>query len=110
MDTENLGFPDNVFDTIVTVCVFCSVENPIQGLKELKRVLKTDGKILMFEHVLSKNLIFSLILKSMSLLTTRISGTHLDRNTVENLKKSGFTLKSEHNIYLDIVKAIAGHK
>ena len=110
MNTENLGFPDDVFDTILTVCVFCTVEQPVQGLKELKRVLKPDGKILMFEHVLSANPVFGMILKLNSLITTRISGTHLDRDTLGNLQKAGFSIKSEQNIYLDIVKAIAGHK
>ena len=64
----------------------------------------------MFEHVLSKNPVFGLILKSMSQITTRISGTHLDRNTVGNVKKAGLAVDYERNIYLDIVKAIAAHK
>lgn len=110
MNVENLGFPDNSFDTILTVCVFCSVANPVRGLKELWRVLKPDGKILMFEHVLSKNRVYGLILKMMSLITTRLSGTHLDRDTVGNLRKAGFKIESERNIYLDIVKAVAGRR
>jgi len=110
MNTESLAFPDNTFDTILTVCTFCSVEHPDQGLKELRRVLTPGGKILMFEHVLSRNPVFALILKSMSFITARLSGTHLDRDTVGNLKKAGFAVDSERNVYLDIVKAIAGHK
>ncbi|MFQ5672330.1 MAG: class I SAM-dependent methyltransferase [Nitrospinales bacterium] len=110
MDTEILAFPDNTFDTILTVCTFCSVEHPVLGLRELRRVLTPGGHILMFEHVLSRNPVFALILKSMSLVTTRLSGTHLDRDTAGNLKKAGFTIHSERNVYLDIVKAIAGHK
>jgi ubiquinone/menaquinone biosynthesis C-methylase UbiE len=105
MNVETLGFPDYTFDSIVTVCVFCTVKNPIEGFKELSRVLKPKGKIYSFEHVLSKNPIFSLILKNMNMLSTRLSGTRLDRVTASNINKAGLRIESETNIYQDIVKA-----
>jgi len=108
MNSESLAFPDNTFDTIVTVCVFCTVAHPVQGLKECGRVLKPGGKLLMFEHVMSKNLVYGLSLKFMSLFTGAIEGTRLDRDTVENVRKAGFRVKSEQNVYLDIVKTIEG--
>jgi len=110
MNAESLAFPDNTFDTVATVCVFCTVAHPVAGLKECRRVLKPGGKLLMFEHVMSKNLIYGLSLKFMSLFTTALEGTHLDRNTVENVRKAGFTVQKEKNVYLDIVKTIEGVK
>jgi ubiquinone/menaquinone biosynthesis C-methylase UbiE len=53
MDTQDLKFPDNSFDTIVTSCVFCSVPDPVKGLKEIRRVCKPGGKVVMLEHVRS---------------------------------------------------------
>jgi len=110
MNAEALAFPDNTFDTVVTVCVFCTVPHPVAGLKECRRVLKPGGKLLMFEHVMSKNLIYGLSLKFMSIFTTALEGTHLDRNTVENVREAGFNFISEKNVYLDIVKTIEGNK
>lgn len=110
MNAESLAFPDNTFDTVVSVCVFCTVPHPVAGLKECRRVLKPGGKLLMFEHVMSKNLIYGLSLKFMSIFTTALEGTYLDRDTVENVRKAGFNIKSEKNVYLDIVKAIDGVK
>src|SRR5882757_5455489 len=49
MDVCDLKFPDATFDTVITVCTFCSVPKPIVGLRELYRVLKPDGQLLMFE-------------------------------------------------------------
>lgn len=110
MNVESLGFPDNSFDSVLTVCVFCTVENPVQGLEELRRVLKPDGKLFMFEHVISKNPVYALSLKWFSLFTTMLSGTHLDRDTVANLGKAGFEIESNRNVYLDIVKTLIAHK
>lgn len=55
MDVERLDFADDSFDTVVATCVFCSVPNPIQGLKEVRRVTKPSGKIILLEHMRSGN-------------------------------------------------------
>jgi len=106
MDAHQLAFADNSFDTVVAVCVFCTVTDPVQGLKEIKRVLKPNGKLIMFEHVMSRNPVYGLILRIMSIFTVAIEGTHLDRDTVDNIHKAGFTVEKEQNAYLDIVKAL----
>lgn len=106
MDAQTTAFRTDTFDTVVTVCVLCTVKQPVDCLTELKRVLKPDGELVMFEHVLSKNPIYGLILKSASLITERLEGTYLDRDTVSNVEKAGFKIHSHKNIYLDIVKAL----
>ena len=50
MDAENLKFPDNTFDTIVDTFGLCSFENPDKVLKEMQRVCKKNGQILLLEH------------------------------------------------------------
>ncbi len=106
MDAQATAFQDNTFDTILTVCVLCSVNQPTICLKELKRVLKPDGELVMFEHVLSKNPGYALILKFMSHVTEYLEGTYLDRDTVGNAERAGFKIHSHKNVYLDIVKAL----
>ncbi len=101
MDAQATAFQDNTFDTILTVCVLCRI-----CLKELKRVLKPDGELVMFEHVLSKNPVYALILKFMSHVTEYLEGTYLDRDTVGNAERAGFKIHSHKNVYLDIVKAL----
>lgn len=55
-DAGNLqSFPDNSFDTIVDTFGLCSFDDPIAVLKELQRVCKPEGKILLLEHGRSKS-------------------------------------------------------
>ncbi|KAL3799422.1 hypothetical protein HJC23_013877 [Cyclotella cryptica] len=48
-------FPDNSFDTVVDTFGLCSFDDPVAVLKELQRVCKPDGKILLLEHGRSKS-------------------------------------------------------
>lgn len=109
MDVCQLEFADNTFDTVATVCTFCSVPRPIIGLRELYRVLRPGGQILMFEHVRSNIGPFGILLDVMTPLS-RLVGPELNRNTVVNMQKAGFRLRREENVYLDIIKIIEGVK
>ena len=109
MDVQDLPFPDATFDTIATVCTFCSVPSPVVGLRELHRVLRPGGQILMFEHVRSKIGPFGIFLDLMTPLSRRV-GPELNRDTVGNVQKAGFRLRREENVYLDIVKMIEAVK
>ena len=106
MDAKISAFRDHSFDSVVTVCVLCSVKHPISCLEEIKRVLKPNGKLVMVEHVLSKNPIYAIALKTMSNLTEFLEGTYLDRDTVDNAEKAGFEIVFHKNVYLDIVKGL----
>jgi len=108
-DVQRLAFGDQTFDTVLTVCTFCSIPEPLQGLHELYRVLKSGGRLLMFEHVRSKIGPFALFLDFMTYLTRKF-GPDLNRDTVGNVLQAGFQLQREENVYLDIVKAIEATK
>jgi len=49
-DAEALDFPDNSFDTVISSLSTCSFYDPIKALKEMRRVCKPDGQILLIEH------------------------------------------------------------
>jgi ubiquinone/menaquinone biosynthesis C-methylase UbiE len=50
---EALPFPDDSFDTAVATLVLCTVDDPVQALSEISRVLKPGGQLLFLEHVRS---------------------------------------------------------
>ena len=54
-DAARLPFPDNSYDTIVDTFGLCSFDDPVLVLKELQRVCKPNGKILLLEHGRTKS-------------------------------------------------------
>lgn len=108
MDAENMDFTDNSFDTVVTSCVFCSVPNPVKGLKEIRRVCKNDGKILMLEHVRSEKKVVGELMDVFNFIPLNIYGANINRETYQNLLKAGFQPENieVENVWLDIVKLI----
>jgi ubiquinone/menaquinone biosynthesis C-methylase UbiE len=105
MDVCALEFPDSTFDTVATAFTFCSVPKPVIGLRELRRVLKPDGQLIMIEHVRSAIGPLGIFMDIMTPLTSRV-GPSLNRDTVGNVQKAGFRLRRVENVYLDVVKII----
>jgi len=105
VDVHDMPFEDNSFDQVFTSCTFCSVPNPIDGLKALQRVLKPGGDLYMFEHTGSRYFPFRPMMNVMTMLTSRL-GPDMNRTTVENVKAAGYELKNVTHVYLDVVKTI----
>lgn len=88
-DVHHLPYADETFDTTVATCVFCSVADPIGGLRELGRVTKRDGRILLLEHVRPRNRLLGRLADAVTVLTRRIFGFRANRRTEENVTAAG---------------------
>lgn len=102
-DVRELGFTGSSFDSVVTSCTFCSVPDPVLGLREIRRVMKPGGRLLMFEHVRSNIFWMGPMMDALTLLSRKF-GPDLNRRTGDNIRRAGFRLTREVNVYLDIVK------
>ena len=49
-DVHNLPFQDNIFDCVIGKSTLCYWERPLEGLAEIKRVLKRGGLVIFFEQ------------------------------------------------------------
>lgn len=104
MDVQELDFPEATFDTALTSFVFCSVPDPIRGLREIRRVLRPGGQLLMLEHVLSGNPVLSRAMRIANPVVLRLMGANIHRRTRMNIEAAGFHVEEETDLWLDIVK------
>lgn len=109
-DVQGLSFMDETFDTVLSSLVFCTVSDPVKGLGELHRVLRSGGKLLMLEHVGSKRRLLRRIMDRLNPWISRYSADNINRDTVGNLRKVGFKVRQDRNLVCDVVKAIVAVK
>lgn len=91
---EDLPFEDDSYDTVVVTLVLCTVPNQAAALKEIRRVLRPDGRLLFLEHVRATND------PSLAKWQDRLEkpwrflgdGCHCNRDTIAGLKNSGFEI------------------
>jgi ubiquinone/menaquinone biosynthesis C-methylase UbiE len=50
MDAQDLAFADEEFDTVISSLSTCTFPDPVAAVREMDRVCKPDGKILLLEH------------------------------------------------------------
>jgi phosphatidylethanolamine/phosphatidyl-N-methylethanolamine N-methyltransferase len=104
MDVQNLAFPDHSFDTVLATFVFCSVPDPVQGLRELLRVCRPGGRLVMLEHMRPTNPILGALFDLLNPLVVRMMGANINRLTVENIRHAGWKIVVEENLFTDMVK------
>ncbi|NOX36787.1 MAG: methyltransferase domain-containing protein [Calditrichaeota bacterium] len=110
MDAQRLAFPDQTFDHTISTFVFCSVYEPVEGLRELYRVLKPGGTALFLEHVRPESPLPGKVFDMLNPLIVRMMGANINRRTVENIRKAGFEIEKEWNLWKDIVKFVVARK
>lgn len=91
-DVEALPFESARFDGVTATCVFCSVEDPIQGLREVRRTLKPGGEVRLLEHVRPRNPLLGKLFDWLSPLTRRLFGPEINRRTEKNVEAAGLEI------------------
>lgn len=104
---ENLPFPDAFFDTVVGTLVFCTIPDPEKALQEVRRVCKPGGKVLIFEHVRLESPFLARLQDLLTPVWKRLcDGCHLNRNTLQLVRRSGLQVKRVESFYRDLFLVI----
>jgi ubiquinone/menaquinone biosynthesis C-methylase UbiE len=106
MDVQHLDFADHSFDTVFATFVFCSVPDPVMGLRELRRVCKKEGRLLLLEHMRPGNAALGFLFDALNPMVVRMVGANINRKTIENIQQAGWQISVEENLSSDIVKWI----
>jgi ubiquinone/menaquinone biosynthesis C-methylase UbiE len=90
---ETLPFEDKSFDTVVSLAVLCTVDDPSRVLQEIRRVLRPGGRLVFLEHVRSSE-------PGLAQWQDRLErpwgwiagGCHPNRRTLEAIEGAGFAV------------------
>ncbi len=94
MDSQFLAFSDNIFDTVVCSLALCTVPNPVKSLKQMTRVLRPGGKILLLEHIKSSNRLIAWIQEKTSPRQEKRMGCSFVKRTPEAVNEAGLVTES----------------
>jgi ubiquinone/menaquinone biosynthesis C-methylase UbiE len=106
MDVQRLDFADHSFDTVFATFVFCSVPDPVMGLRELKRVCKPGGRMLLLEHMRPGNAALGYVFDILNPMVVRMMGANINRRTIDNIRTAGWQIRVEEHLSSDIVRWI----
>lgn len=111
MDAQKLEFPDATFDTVAGTCVFCSVPDAVLGLREVKRVTKPGGQVLLLQHVRSESPLVGKLMDLLNPLVVRMTGSNINRRTVEDVQQAGLAIDQVKNLGMgDVFKLIVARR
>ncbi|MEH7886739.1 class I SAM-dependent methyltransferase [Bacillus sp. JJ1609] len=108
---ESLPFNDGEFDTVVATLVLCSVQDPQTVFKEIRRVCKKGGRIVLFEHVRTESASLAVLQDVLTPAWKRLcDGCHLNRDTGRYMKESGIMVVKEKKYLKGIFVEFEGVK
>lgn len=96
---ENLPFAAETFDSALVTLVFCSVNDPLRGLQEVRRVLKPGGSLLMVEHIRARGAVAATMQNIITPINKRIAGNcHWNRDTEKTVIEASFQIEQRRDI------------
>lgn len=101
-DVQALPFRNETFDWVVGTLVFCEVPDPVAGLREIQRVLRPGGPIVMLEHVRPSGWLGQAA-DAISIISARLCGEHFNRDPEGHARAAGFEIERREWLWRDAV-------
>ncbi len=92
MNAQELQFPANSFDTVTSSLSTCTFPDPVAALREMARVCRPAGKILLFEHGRSSSGFVGRIQDQFADRHARQVGCHWNREPHELVQQAGLRI------------------
>jgi ubiquinone/menaquinone biosynthesis C-methylase UbiE len=94
---EDLPFDDDTFDVVVSTLVLCGVDDQPRAVREIRRVLRPHGRLLLLEHLRSSDSKLAKTQDRLNWLNRLVVCCDCNRPTLDTITDAGFEINTlEH--------------
>jgi ubiquinone/menaquinone biosynthesis C-methylase UbiE len=109
-DAQALEFPDATFDTVVCTFSLCGIPDERQAIREMDRVLRPGGLLLLADHVEASRWYARAVQRLIELVTIPLGGEHFRRRPITHVRALGYVIERHQRFKLGIVERFAARK
>jgi ubiquinone/menaquinone biosynthesis C-methylase UbiE len=106
MDAQHLAFRDGSFDTVVSTLGTCTFPDPIEALREMRRVCRPSGHVLLLEHGRSSRSAIAAWQDRHAAQWAAHLGCWWNREPLESVRKAGLDPQTTIRGFLGMVHVI----
>lgn len=110
-DAHQLPFDESSFDTVVCTFGLCAIPDHTQALREMTRVLRPGGKLILVDHIRSSAAPVRAFQRMLELFTIRLGGEHFLRRPLDHLRTDkALDIERVERFKLGLVERVVAHK
>jgi ubiquinone/menaquinone biosynthesis C-methylase UbiE len=105
-NAEALPFANETFDTVVSSLSTCTFPDPVAALREMARVCRPTGKILLLEHGRSDRAWFGRFQDRTADRHAKQLGCHWNRDSLDLVRRAGLKINKGQQVFFGIFNQI----
>lgn len=105
-NAEALPFADETFDTVVSSLSTCTFPDPVAALKQMARVCRPTGNVLLLEHGRSDREWLARFQDRTADRHAKQLGCHWNRNPLDLVSRAGLKINNAHQVFFGIFNQI----
>lgn len=109
-DARALPFRDASFDAVVCTFSLCAIPDDRGALREMKRVLRPDGLLLLADHVLGDRWYVRGVQRAVDLVTVPVGGEHYCRRPIRHVRELGFTVERHDRFARGVIERLTARR
>jgi ubiquinone/menaquinone biosynthesis C-methylase UbiE len=109
-DAHHLPFDDGTFDTVVCTFSLCAIPDDRRAIDEMKRVLRSDGLLVLVDHIAAASRPVRMIQRLLELATIPLGGEHFTRRPLGHVQAAGLDVEQRQRFKLGIVERLTARK
>ncbi|WP_264021948.1 class I SAM-dependent methyltransferase [Mycolicibacterium pyrenivorans] len=109
-DAHALPFADASFDTVVCTFGLCAIPDHVKAIKEMTRVLRPGGKLILVDHVASTSRIARGVQRFLETFTVPLGGEHFLRRPSVQVRAAGMDVEQIQRFKVGLVERLVARK